>query len=85
MPAMIRYADHLATAVLMENCTEVKSITEINFRSLKQWGRGKTPPKAARIRHPKIPPLNCARGEESPCEKGVTKKQNFQSTNSVPP
>ncbi|GFV29938.1 hypothetical protein TNCV_2272681, partial [Trichonephila clavipes] len=33
-----------------------------------------------------IPPLNCAaRGEESPCEKGVTKKQNFQSTNSILP
>ncbi|GFT09639.1 hypothetical protein TNCV_4948071 [Trichonephila clavipes] len=48
-------------------------------------GQGEDPPKAARIRHPKIPPLNyAARGEES-LRQGVTNKQKFQSTNSVPP
>ncbi|GFW62731.1 hypothetical protein TNCV_2624941 [Trichonephila clavipes] len=53
--------------------------------SRQQWGgEGKTPPKAARIRHPKIPPLNyAARGEES-LRQGATKKQNVQSTNSIP-
>ncbi|GFX67952.1 hypothetical protein TNCV_2288151 [Trichonephila clavipes] len=52
--------------------------------SRQQWGKGKTPPKAARIRHPKIPPLNyAARGEES-LRQGVTNKQKFQSTVSCP-
>ncbi|GFY11502.1 hypothetical protein TNCV_3183401 [Trichonephila clavipes] len=47
-------------------------------------GEGKTPPKAARIRHPKIPPLKyAARGEES-LRQGVTNKQKFQSTVSRP-
>ncbi|GFX97095.1 transposable element Tcb2 transposase [Trichonephila clavipes] len=47
-------------------------------------GKGKTPPKAARIRHPKIPPLKyAARGEES-LQQGVTNKQKFQSTVSRP-
>ncbi|GFX23338.1 hypothetical protein TNCV_4936531 [Trichonephila clavipes] len=52
--------------------------------SRQQWGgEGKTPPKAARIRHPKIPPLNyAARGEVS-LRQGVTNKQKFQPTNSV--
>ncbi|GFY35198.1 hypothetical protein TNCV_5045721 [Trichonephila clavipes] len=66
-----------------------KPIGKIFAESLsrQQWegGEGKTPPKAARIRHPKISPLNyAARGEES-LRKGVTNKQKFQSTNSVPP
>ncbi|GFX34604.1 hypothetical protein TNCV_3658421 [Trichonephila clavipes] len=48
-----------------------------------EGGEGKTPPKAARIRHPKLPPLNyAARGEES-LRQGVTNKQKFQPTNSV--
>ncbi|GFX58673.1 hypothetical protein TNCV_249511 [Trichonephila clavipes] len=36
--------------------------------SRQQWEG--VPPRMPRIRHPKIPPLNCAaHGEESPCEK----------------